>query len=191
MRYQHGHKAETHRRIVRGAARQFRRNGLSGPAIATVMKASGLTAGGFYKHFRNRDDLLIEAVEEGFREVGSGLITAARQAPSGEGWKAIVKRYLSIEHCEHPDTGCPVAAPAPDIARANSNLKKRLVGTMQTYRRQLVPFMPGENSMEKERNFLVIFAAMAGAVAVARTAPDPATKQAVLGSVRDHLLESF
>lgn len=191
MRYERNHKAETHRRIVQGAARQFRRQGLGGPGIASVMKASGLTHGGFYKHFRDRDDLLVEAIEEGFQEVGSRLIAAAKQAPSGEGWKAIVKRYLSVEHCEHSDAGCPVAALAPDLARANSNVKKRLAVTMQAYRRQLVPFMPGHSSAAKERNFMVIFAAMAGAIAVARTMPDPATRQAVLSSVRDHLLESL
>jgi TetR/AcrR family transcriptional repressor of nem operon len=35
--------------------------------VARVMGASGLTHGGFYKHFRSKNDLLIEALVEAFR----------------------------------------------------------------------------------------------------------------------------
>jgi AcrR family transcriptional regulator len=55
MRYEPEHKAQTRDRIVRNAARKLRAEGLSGPGVASVMKASGLTVGGFYKHFRSKD----------------------------------------------------------------------------------------------------------------------------------------
>ena len=51
MRYEPEHKTQTRDRIVRNAARKLRAEGLNGPGVASVMKASGLTVGGFYKHF--------------------------------------------------------------------------------------------------------------------------------------------
>src|SRR5215472_15541440 len=117
MRYDAEHKARTRRRIVKNAARQLRAKGLNEPGVADLMKASGLTVGGFYKHFQSRDDLLAEAIEEGMSDFGEKLMATAKQAPPGEAWKEIIKEYLSLEHCEHSDRGCPIAALAPEIAR--------------------------------------------------------------------------
>ena len=84
MRYDAEHKAATHRRIIKSASRQLRKKGLNGPAVATLMEASGLTHGGFYKHFSSRDDLVVEAVEESLRELTQTLIDAARNTRAHE-----------------------------------------------------------------------------------------------------------
>src|SRR6201987_4549422 len=105
MRYEPDHKARIHRRIVKNASRQLRAKGLSGPAVTTVMKASGLTHGGFYRHFGSRDDLVVEAIEESLQELRDRLIAAAKDAEPGEGWKAMVRSYLSLERCDHLDDG--------------------------------------------------------------------------------------
>src|ERR1700756_648846 len=103
MRYDTEHKAKTHSRIVKSASRQLRKKGLNGPAVATLMKASGLTHGGFYKHFSSRDDLVIEAVDESFLELTQELIEAAKRSGSQQGWKSMVKTYLSLERCDRPE----------------------------------------------------------------------------------------
>ena len=64
MRYEPEHKVRTRDRIVRNTARKLRAEGLSGPGVASVMKASGLTVGGFYKHFRSMDGLVAEALAQ-------------------------------------------------------------------------------------------------------------------------------
>jgi TetR/AcrR family transcriptional repressor of nem operon len=191
MRYEPDHKARTRRRIVKNAARQFRAKGLAGPGVASVMKASGLTVGGFYKHFASRDDLLIQAVEEGMSDFGGKLRAALMQAPPQDRWKEIVRWYLTLDHCEHADTGCPIAALAPEIARASPAVKKRIAALMNERRQRLTPFMPGKTSAEQEKNFMVIFSAMAGAMSVARIMPDLEEKRRILDSAREHLLESF
>jgi TetR/AcrR family transcriptional regulator, transcriptional repressor for nem operon len=99
--------------------------------------------------------------------------------------------YLSPKHCDHPDTGCPVAALAPEIARAKLSLRKRIAGVMKVRTDRWVEFMPGLTATERERNCLVILSAMAGAVSVARVLTEPADRQKVLASMRDHLLHSF
>ncbi|HEV2424845.1 MAG TPA: TetR/AcrR family transcriptional regulator [Terriglobia bacterium] len=191
MRYDPDHKVRTHRRIVGKASRQLRAKGLNGPAVATLMKAAGLTHGGFYRHFGSRDDLVAEAVEESLQELRDRLIAAARQADPGEGWKAMVRNYLSLERCDRPDQGCPIAALAPDMARARPALKQRIAAAILKLRQDIVPFMPGRNAEEKTANFLAIFSSMVGTIAIARTMPDPAVRQGILNTVRDHLLDRF
>lgn len=191
MRYEPEHKERTHRRIVEGAARQFRAEGMNGPGVAKLMKASGLTHGGFYKHFRRKDDLFAEAIEESVREIGGRLSDWAKHAATGEGWKEIVTKYLSIEHCEHPGMGCPIAALAPDIARARGPIRRKIRGSIEAYKTRLVDFMPGQNLGEREKNFALIFTAMVGAMSVARTMSDRDEKEKLLALVRNHLLTSF
>ena len=117
MRYQPEHKVEIHQKIVKDASRRVRAEGLNGAAVAAVMRDTGLTHGGFYKHFRSKDELLIESLKEGFREIIDTLVRAVEQSPLGEPWKAIVKTYLRPEMCGHPEGGCPLAALAPELAR--------------------------------------------------------------------------
>jgi TetR/AcrR family transcriptional regulator, transcriptional repressor for nem operon len=191
MRYEPDHKARTHRRIVRNASHQLRAKGLNGPAVSTLMKASGLTHGGFYRHFGGRDDLVVEAIEQSLDELRDRLVTAAQDAVPGDGWKAMVRSYLALELCDRPDEGCPIAALAPDMARTRPALKQRIAAAILKLRQAVLPFMPGRNSNEKAANFLVIFSSMVGAIAIARTMPDRAVRQTILNTVRDHLLRSF
>jgi TetR/AcrR family transcriptional regulator, transcriptional repressor for nem operon len=191
MRYEPDHKARIHRRIVKNASRQLRAKGLNGPAVTTVMKASGLTHGGFYRHFGSRDDLVVEAIEESLQELRDRLIAAAKDAEPGEGWKAMVRSYLSLERCDHLDDGCPIAALAPDIARTGPVMKQRSSAAILRFRQELLPFMPGKNAETKATNFLAIISSMVGTIAIARTMPDPAVRQRILNCVRDHLLASF
>jgi TetR/AcrR family transcriptional repressor of nem operon len=189
MRYEPQHKTRTRDRIVRNAARKLRAEGLSGPGVASVMKASGLTVGGFYKHFRSKDELLTEAIAQGFADSSEKICSSLQNVPRADRWKEVVRLYLSPDHCDHPDSGCPVAALAPEMARAKLGVRKRIAGLIKEYR--WVEFMPGASAAERERNFFVIFSAMAGAVSIARILTDAADRQKVLADMRDHLLHNF
>lgn len=188
MRYEPEHKGRTRERIVRNAARKLRGEGLSGPGVAGVMKASGLTVGGFYKHFRSKDELLAEAIAQAFSD-SEKLYSSVQTVPREDRWKELVRLYLSPEHCDAPETGCPVAALAPEIARAKLTVRKRVSGVIKEHR--WVEFMPGASAAERERNFFIILSAMAGAVSVARILTEPGDRQKVLATMRDHLLHSF
>ena len=191
MRYRPEHKAEVHQKIVKDASRRVRAEGLTGAGVAAVMRDTGLTHGGFYKHFENKDELLLESLHEAFREIGETLVTAARQAHAEPAWKAIVKTYLSMEYCDHAERGCPLTALAPDLARANKAMKGHILGELVHYKDRMVPFMPGRRARDKERAFFVIFSTMVGAVQIARIIPDRAVQERVLASAREFLLQSF
>lgn len=191
MRYAPEHKAETHRKIVKDAARRVRREGLNGAAVAAVMRDTGLTHGGFYKHFESKDELLLASIREAFHDTAEHLARAAEHAPPGTGWKAIVKTYLSVEHCDHAERGCPLAALGSEMARADRAMKGPIQEELKNYRRRLLPFMPGRSAAEKERAYFSIFSTMIGAVAVARMIPEPSRRARVLTTARDFLLRSF
>src|SRR4029077_8635516 len=90
LRYPKGHVDATRKRILKMAARHFRKEGLERAGIADLMKAAGLTHGGFYFHFASKEDLVREAMNEAFDQ------TNARNARRGaHGLEAIVRGYLT------------------------------------------------------------------------------------------------
>jgi len=191
MRYRPEHKEEVHEKIVKDAARRVRAEGLTGAAVSAVMRDAGLTHGGFYKHFDSKDQLLMESLSEGFREIADQLAQAGEKAQPGTAWKAIVKFYLSPEHCDHADHGCPLVALGPELARVGKAAKPQVVSELVKYKNRMVPFMPGKRTADKEKAFFVIFSSMIGAIEIARLLPDPAIREKVLGNVREFLLNSF
>ena len=162
MRYRPEHKTEIHQKIVKDASRRVRTEGLNGAAVGAVMRDTGLTHGGFYKHFGSKGELLVESLREAFREIEETLVSAAKQAPPGGAWKAIVKTYLRPEFCEHPGRGCPLAALAPELARTDKGMKPQIVPELVNYKSQMLPFMPGRRTVDKERAFFAIFSTMIG-----------------------------
>jgi TetR/AcrR family transcriptional repressor of nem operon len=191
MRYKPEHKANIRNAIVSDASRRFLAEGVNGPGVASVMRDAGLTHGGFYKHFRDRNELLVEATGEAFRLMGARLLHVARQAPPGAAWKALITEYLSPKHCDHAEEGCPLAALAPELARTKGSLKKRISAAMREYKDALVPFMPGGSPAERERAFFLIFSTMIGSIEIARMIPDPDARKQILSNTRDFLLGSF
>ncbi|HKA22454.1 MAG TPA: TetR/AcrR family transcriptional regulator, partial [Blastocatellia bacterium] len=95
MRYSLEHKARNREKILSTAARSIREHGGDTSGIGTVMKKVGLTKGGFYRHFKSKDDLFVEAVARAFDEMGSGMLEVAKSAPEGQALRAIIERYLS------------------------------------------------------------------------------------------------
>jgi TetR/AcrR family transcriptional regulator, transcriptional repressor for nem operon len=191
MRYPPEHKAEVHQKIVKDASRRVRAEGLSGAAVAAVMRDTGLTHGGFYKHFGSKDDLVMESLREAFKDIGDKLVRAAEQSRSEAPWKAIVKSYLSLEYCDHVERGCPLPALAPEMARVDETMRSQVFAELVNYRDRMLPFMPGRRATDKERAFFVIFSMMIGAVEIARMMPHSAAKEKVLASTREFLLHSF
>jgi len=191
MRYRPEHKAEVHRKIVKDASRRVRAEGLNGAAVAAVMRDNGLTHGGFYRHFESKDELLLESLSEAFRDIGDILVRAAAQSSPETAWKAIVAAYLSLEFCDHPERGCPLPALAPELARVDQKMRRRILPHLVNYRDRMLPFMPGRRTADKERAFFAIFSTMAGAIEIARLLPEPAMREKVLSAARDFLLSSF
>src|SRR5438132_5075596 len=94
MRYPAEHKEETRERIVHAASRRFRRAG-TGVGIGQLMKTLTMTHGGFYRHFRSKDELLIEALNKSFTEMHDRREAMLQKAKPGGELEALVEGYLS------------------------------------------------------------------------------------------------
>lgn len=183
-------KADTHDTIVRQAAKLFLERG-SGVGIADVMDDAGLTHGGFYRHFENKDDLIVEAVALAFRNLSERLTRAARRAEPGHELAAIITTYLSVEHLAHPETWCALAALAGDLGRLSSRARKRLDSTLMEYMQSLIGYIPGSTIDERRQNFMVLISGMAGAMAMIRVFGDKAMREAALSTIRHYYLKTF
>ena len=191
MRYQPEHKAEVRQRIVKDASHRVRSEGLNGAAVAAVMRDTGLTHGGFYKHFESKDELLLESLSEAFRDIGDTLVRVAEKSHPEAAWKAIVKAYLRPEFCDHAERACPLPALAPELTRVDRRMRAQIFPQLVNYKDRMLPFMPGRQAAEKERAFFQIFSTMVGATEIARLLPEPAMREKVLATARDFLLSSF
>src|SRR5215470_19368666 len=109
MRYSREHKAQNHEKILSVAARSFRERGGDSSGIGTVVKKVCLKKGGFYRHFKSKDDLFVEAVARAIDETGRGMVETAKSAPEGQALRAIIERYLSADHANSLATGCALS----------------------------------------------------------------------------------
>jgi TetR/AcrR family transcriptional repressor of nem operon len=191
MRYSPEHKAENHEKILSMAARSFREHGGDSSGIGTVMKKVGLAKGGFYRHFRSKDDLFVEAVARAFDEMGRGMLEVAKSAPEGQALRAIIEHYLSARHANSPGTGCVVSALGPELARRPLSVRKRIEASQEAYRERLLPFVPGQTREEKLAKLEVLFPSMAGVLTMARVTSSPRRRERMLTEARNFFVKSF
>jgi TetR/AcrR family transcriptional repressor of nem operon len=191
MRYSQEHKARNREKILDMAARWFREHGGDTSGIGTVMKKVGLTKGGFYRHFRSKDDLFVEAVARAFDEMGNGMLEAARSAPEGQALRAIIERYLSTGHANSPGMGCVLASLGPELTRKPLSVRKRIEAVREAYRERLLPFVPGRTPQEKLTKFQLLFPSMAGVLTSARMTLSPQKREEMLIEARNFFIKRF
>ena len=83
MRKSREEAAQTRRRIVEAASCEFRKNGIVATGLNDLMRAAGLTHGGFYKHFESKDQLVAEACAEAVHTAIIARLGAAASAGAG------------------------------------------------------------------------------------------------------------
>jgi len=191
MRYSLEHKAKNHEKIVSMAARSFRAHGGDSSGIGTVMKKAGLTKGGFYRHFKSKDDLFVEAVARALDETGKSMVEVARSAAAGEAVRAMIERYLSVAHANSPGMGCVRAALGPELARKPVAVRRRIEGLLEAYRERFLPFMPGRTREEKRMKIRLFFSSMAGVLMMVRVTSDPQKREERLKEARDFFIKCY
>jgi TetR/AcrR family transcriptional repressor of nem operon len=198
MRYTAEHKEETHRKIVRTASRAFRRHGLSGVGIADLMKKAGLTHGGFYAHFSDRDTLVEEATAAGYEEAAARLLNDLAQAPSEAAVRRLLDRYLSSEHRANVEHGCPLPALAGDMTRQTPRVRRAFTARFRRYTSRLAALLPHRNGrhhhqhhMDRQDTALALLSGMAGAMLLARAVSDPDLSDRILSAARRFYLNAL
>ena len=188
MRYPADHKQQTRERIVRAAARRFRRRGSEGAGIGDLMRDLRLTHGGFYRHFDSKEGLFAEAFEHSLQEVGDRVMRAVEGAAPGGELKALIDAYLDIRHCDDVAGGCPVAALASEVARRPRGARGPFQQALRAHISRMAHYVPGKTEEERRAKTIVLFSGMAGTLAVARAFTDERDRQRILDGARRFFL---
>ena len=167
-------KEASHERIVAAAARAIRRSGYDGTGVADIMKEAGLTHGAFYAHFPSREAMLAEAAGRACAESAAVAAEVVAGADPEKALESMFRAYLSKEHLEQIERGCPLAAlgsetprQAPEVRRAATRHIKAMIDLVA---RQ----SPDWGQAEAHEQALVTIATMVGALLLARAVDEPA-----------------
>lgn len=170
-------------RIIETAARLFRQKGYDGIGVADLMKSAGMTHGGFYGHFSSKEDLLATATAQSFATAVERWRAKAAEAPA-TALASIGDSYLSTRHRDHPEFGCSVTSLGADIARLGPKVRAALTEGAKGQIDVLEELAPGEDAAERRRRALATYAAMVGAVVLARAVDDEALSLEILEAAR-------
>lgn len=161
-------------RILDEASRLFREKGFEAVSVAEVMKAAGLTHGGFYGHFDSKDDLIAQTLTH----------VLAVDAGDGLGLKGYLDAYLSPRHRDNAAAGCPTAALAGDVRRQKSTAQAALSQGLRTQVERFADALPEMEPDAVRRAAIGNWAAMVGAVILARAIDDPVFSDEILDQTR-------
>jgi TetR/AcrR family transcriptional regulator, transcriptional repressor for nem operon len=180
-------KEATHDRIVETAARAIRRSGYGGTGLAEIMKEAGLTHGGFYAHFESRDGMLAEAADRAGADALAMLAQMAAAAPPSKALEAMLRAYLSREHVEGVDTGCPVAALGSEMPRQAPKVRRAATRRIKEMIDLVARQSPDWGQPGAHERALVTVATAVGALVVARAVDDPKLSDALREAALNHL----
>ena len=167
-------KTATHERIVSVAARAIRRSGYDGTGVADIMKEAGLTHGAFYAHFASREAMLAEAANRACAESAAAAAEAVARVPSEKALAALLRVYLSREHVEHAEVGCPLAALGSETSRQAPEVRRVATRHIKEMIDLVARQSPQWGQADAHERALVTVATMVGALLLARAVDEPA-----------------
>lgn len=168
------------RRILDAASRLFREKGFEAVSVAEVMKAAGLTHGGFYGHFDSKDDLIAQTVVHIF---GAGDEGQVSDGVDGR-WGDYLDAYLSPRHRDRIGEGCPTAALIADVRRQTPAARQAMAEGFRSQIDRIASAIPKAEPAEARREAIGTWASMVGALVLARTINDPALSDEILKETR-------
>jgi TetR/AcrR family transcriptional regulator, transcriptional repressor for nem operon len=190
MPYKPDHKQQTRARIVKTAVRLFNRKGFADVTIGEIMTAAGLTHGGFYRHFRSKEELYVETVRHFLHkeaparwQKGLSQLCEANQPFA----KSIVDAYLSRDHLEDVDGSCPLIGLSSDVARSAEPVKvayrdvaKAMIGVFESN-------LEGHNASGRA---LVYVALCVGSMVLGRALDDQVLADQFSEAAKQHILRT-
>ncbi len=176
---------ENRQRVIAIASRLFREKGTA-VSLADVMKAAGLTQGGFYKQFDSKEDLIDEAAAHAFAKPAAySPSTGEEQAGDREAVRrTLIRNYLSVWHRDHAGNGCPVSGFAADLGREPGQAARAHEVYANGVRNLAAQLATGDD------DGLAQLCTMVGALALARATQGNPLSEELLQAARTALTES-
>jgi len=173
-------KAESRRAIVDSAAKLFREKGIDGVTVAEIMEAAGLTHGGFPRHFASKQELVTEVLADLFE-------SSNREPMLPTDVRGFARAYLRPEHRDAPGAGCVFAALGPEMSRAPAPTRRVLTEQMRRQIEQFTASAPGDDPHQKRVAAIGSWAAMIGAMLLARVSDSEELSDEILQATRAFL----
>lgn len=170
MRVSREQVAENRQLILEAASRLFRERGYDAVTVADVMKAAGLTHGGFYGYFKSKDELIAQTLAHVFAQGAVAETDLARYAAF----------YLSPAHRDNLAGGCPTAALGAETVRQSPEARSAMAGGLRQQIERLSRGSPGADAAAARRAAIGSWSAMVGAVILARLVDDRQLSDEVL-----------
>ena len=130
MRYPSGHKPQKRKDLLQASGALIKAGGFAATGIDAMAQAAGVTSGAFYSHFGSKGDLLKALIERELQH--STEMWAGKLDQSLAQWLDYVMRhYLSLDHVQHPESGCVLPALGAEIARSDTAVKEVFAHELQ------------------------------------------------------------
>jgi len=184
MRYSDTHKDETHRKLLRAASVALRERGPDRITVPEIMAAVGLTHGGFYAHFKSKDDMVAEAIRDAFARSQERSRKLVEGMPPAHQLATFVDFYVSETHRDGPERGCPIVMLNSDMPRQSKKVRNAFESGVKTLTAFLAGNIAAMGHAEPEMLAATILSAMAGAVSLSRSVSDKALSGDLLQSAR-------
>jgi TetR/AcrR family transcriptional regulator, transcriptional repressor for nem operon len=183
MRYSEDHKAQTHQRIIKEASARFRRDGIGATGLQPLMKALGLTHGGFYAHFKSKDEL----VEKSLRLAADDLAVHCEQlfGSGDQPLAAFIDHYLSSGHRNSPAEGCPLPTMSSELGQRGQ--ASPTTDVMIKNRMNALETGLPEGTANAAALSSVMLSTLVGALVLSRSAHDPELSDQILETAREWL----
>ena len=191
MRYRAEHKQQTRERVLAEAARAIREDGPHQLGVADVMAKAGLTHGGFYAHFKSKDELVAETIAQMFVHGAERLMRETEGRDPAEALRNYINFYLSRSHRDARDTGCPLPYLAADAARLTDGARERFAEGFRGLRARLASRLALVGFEPAEDHAASMLAELVGALSLARAEPDPQKSDDILRRSRASLRARF
>jgi TetR/AcrR family transcriptional repressor of nem operon len=180
MRYSKTHKEETHERIVKTAAKSFRKHGINGIGLVPLMKETGLTHGGFYAHFKSKDALIGEAIDAAFAQTIEHLRSAVQAAPNKSSRRAVLDAYISEGHRDDPSVGCIIAALGTETARLKPTIREHFDRNLES----MLELLMNDGKALSRAHAIRTLATAIGALVLSRTVRSRDLSNEILDAAR-------
>jgi TetR/AcrR family transcriptional repressor of nem operon len=184
MRYSSDHKAQTRERILQAAAAEIRANGVDGVSLADIMAGANLTNGGFYAHFKSKDDLVAKAITFMFDDRYASMLAKVDTVDARETLSTFIDRYLSLRHCDAPEAGCPVPALAASVPHMSKAARTGFSAGVSRLVDGLAVLLEHAGVADPRTQASSTVAELVGALSLARSADKPAAAKEMLAASR-------
>lgn len=187
MRYPADQREKTRQRILDAAGIVFRRHGFQAASVDLVMAQAGLTAGGFYSHFKSKDDLFAESFIQSLK---AGRVISGKDADPLQGAeriRAIAAKYLHPLHRQLIERGCSMPPLLGELPRQSEETRHAFQNVLKELATSLEPHCSHHQSDGESSQALAILATMIGGLSLARAVADPEFADQILAACRSFI----